>query len=257
MRIGELAALAGVTTRTVRHYHHIGLLPESARQPNGYRVYGLRDAVRLARIRRLTELGLGLDEIRDVLADDAGGELDDVLADLDAALARQEEAIRARRARLAELRERGLPPEGPVSAELAELFQEMARMPGPEPAMAAKERELLVLLDGAERPEVRAWLAGLTRSLRGDALARAYDVYARLDQLAGAPVDDPRVGETARAIVAAVPPDVTWGEGVGEEEGTAGASGGSGLAEAFFADLAPAQAEAVRQAMRLLRKDGR
>ncbi|WP_260615593.1 MerR family DNA-binding transcriptional regulator [Microbispora sp. KK1-11] len=28
MRIGELAALAGVSTRTVRHYHHLGVLPE-------------------------------------------------------------------------------------------------------------------------------------------------------------------------------------------------------------------------------------
>ena len=31
MRIGELAAAVGVTTRTVRHYHHLGLLPEPER----------------------------------------------------------------------------------------------------------------------------------------------------------------------------------------------------------------------------------
>ena len=60
MRIGELAAAVGVTTRTVRHYHHQGLLPEPERRPNGYREYTLRHAVVLARIRRLTELGLGL-----------------------------------------------------------------------------------------------------------------------------------------------------------------------------------------------------
>ncbi|GAT66905.1 merR family transcriptional regulator [Planomonospora sphaerica] len=41
MRIGELAALAGVSTRTVRHYHRLGLLPEPERRANGYRVYGL------------------------------------------------------------------------------------------------------------------------------------------------------------------------------------------------------------------------
>lgn len=28
MRIGEIAALVGVTTRAIRHYHHVGLLPE-------------------------------------------------------------------------------------------------------------------------------------------------------------------------------------------------------------------------------------
>ncbi len=37
MRIGEIAALVGLTTRAIRHYHHVGLLPEPARRPNGYR----------------------------------------------------------------------------------------------------------------------------------------------------------------------------------------------------------------------------
>ncbi|GAA4240098.1 hypothetical protein GCM10022254_63580 [Actinomadura meridiana] len=31
MRIGELAALVRVSTRAVRHYHHVGLLPEPER----------------------------------------------------------------------------------------------------------------------------------------------------------------------------------------------------------------------------------
>ncbi|CAL9422176.1 hypothetical protein SUDANB60_01854 [Streptomyces sp. enrichment culture] len=97
MRIGELAAAVGVTTRAVRHYHHLGLLPEPERLGNGYRDYTLRHAVVLARIRRLTELGLGLAEVRDVLADDAGKDLAEVLAELDEDLARQEEAIRERR----------------------------------------------------------------------------------------------------------------------------------------------------------------
>ena len=82
MRIGEIAELVGVTTRAIRHYHHVGLLPEPERRPNGYRAYGVRDAVLLARVRRLVELGLGLDEVRDVLADDAGRELAEVLAEL-------------------------------------------------------------------------------------------------------------------------------------------------------------------------------
>lgn len=103
MRIGEIAAVVGVTTRAIRHYHHVGLLPEPERRPNGYRAYSLRDAVLLARVRRLTELGLGLDEVRDVLADDAGRELAEVLTELDADLARQEAEIQERRRRLAVL----------------------------------------------------------------------------------------------------------------------------------------------------------
>ncbi len=64
MRTGEIAALVGVTTRAIRHYHHVGLLPEPERRSNGYRAYGVRDAVLPARVRRLTELGLSLDEGR-------------------------------------------------------------------------------------------------------------------------------------------------------------------------------------------------
>jgi DNA-binding transcriptional MerR regulator len=258
MRIGELAALAGVTTRTVRHYHHIGLLPQAARQANGYREYGLRDAMRLGRIRRLTELGLTLDEVRDVLADEAGTELHEVLIELDAELARQAEGIRRRRARLAELLAGGLPPEGPVSAELTALFEEMARTaargPGPEPRMAAKERELLALLDGSGSPGAREWLTLLVRTLGSDtaAMRRAYDIYARMDELAGAAVDDPRVAEVARAIAAALPADLMTDLVAEAGAGTADATAEDGFTAAFFADFAPAQAEAARQAIRLL-----
>jgi DNA-binding transcriptional MerR regulator len=74
MRIGELAGLVGISTRAIRHYHHVGLLAEPARKTNGYREYSLRDAVELARVRRLTELGLSLDEVGDALAGDASSD---------------------------------------------------------------------------------------------------------------------------------------------------------------------------------------
>jgi DNA-binding transcriptional MerR regulator len=56
MRIGELAGLVGVSTRAIRHYLHVGLLPEPARKANGYRQYSLRDAVGLARVQYLRRL---------------------------------------------------------------------------------------------------------------------------------------------------------------------------------------------------------
>lgn len=77
MRIGEV----GVSTRAVRHYHQRGLLPEPARLANGYREYALTDVVTLARIRRLTELGLTLDEVRDALGDIR--DLREILVELD------------------------------------------------------------------------------------------------------------------------------------------------------------------------------
>ena len=36
MRIGEIAGLVGISTRAIRHYHHVGLLAEPARKANGY-----------------------------------------------------------------------------------------------------------------------------------------------------------------------------------------------------------------------------
>src|ERR1700677_4532191 len=158
MRIGELAGLVGISTRAIRHYHHVGLLPEPARKANGYREYSLRDAVELARVRRLTERGLSLDEVGDALARDAGPDLAEILHELDADLGRQEAGLRERRGRLGPLlgqaQAGGQPSEqAPVSPGLTELYDRMARIaaeqPGPEPAMAAKDRDLMALLETA------------------------------------------------------------------------------------------------------------
>jgi DNA-binding transcriptional MerR regulator len=260
VRIGELAGLVGISTRAIRHYHRIGLLAEPARRANGYREYSLRDAVEMARIRRLTELGLSLDEAGDALADDAGRDLAEILCELDADLARQEEDIRQRRARLARLLRQAetggtLSGQAPVSPGLAALFDRMtgvaAAKPGPESAMAAKDREILALLE--TMPRGTGWLSELTRVLNSDpgAAEQAYAVYARLDELASLPVDDPRVEETARALVAAIPETarkaIPFPEG--ELEEVAG-----GFAAAFYADFAPAQAAAIRRAIGLMRK---
>ncbi|BDU00869.1 MULTISPECIES: MerR family transcriptional regulator [Nocardia] len=266
MRIRELADTVGITTRAVRHYHRIGLLPEPPRQPNGYRRYSLRDAVELARIRRLTELGLSLDEVRDVLAEDAGKDLVEVLVELDADLARQEASLRQRRARLAQLLRQaeeggGLSADAPVSPALAALFDDMARAcagrPGPEPAMAVKERELLALLE-TSAPIGDGWLDGMVRALRSDpaAMTRAYEIYAQLDELSGVPEDDPRVEEAARAVVGSMPDGMLEALRVpGDQQPET--TGGNGFAEAFFADFAPAQAAAMRRVIALLQERGR
>ena len=43
MRSNEVAKLAGVTVRTLRHYHQLGLLSEPPRRANGYRDYSPAD----------------------------------------------------------------------------------------------------------------------------------------------------------------------------------------------------------------------
>ena len=63
MRIRELAAQAGTTTRTLRYYEAQGLLP-AGRSANGYRVYD-EHHVRLVReIRSLQAIGFSLQDVR-------------------------------------------------------------------------------------------------------------------------------------------------------------------------------------------------
>lgn len=69
--IQEIAALSGTTSRTLRHYDTIGLLPPSRIAGNGYRHYDQASLVRLQRILLLRELGLGLPAIASVLAQES------------------------------------------------------------------------------------------------------------------------------------------------------------------------------------------
>ncbi|WP_404287038.1 MerR family transcriptional regulator [Glutamicibacter arilaitensis] len=65
--ISEVARAAGVSSRTLRHYDHIGLLQPSWTADNGYRFYEQQQLVRLQRILLLRQLGLKLETIGEVL----------------------------------------------------------------------------------------------------------------------------------------------------------------------------------------------
>ncbi|MFI6041565.1 MerR family transcriptional regulator [Nocardia sp. NPDC051321] len=67
----QVAELAGTSLRTVRHYHAVGLLDEPERKANGYKCYGVAHLVRLLRIKRLSDLGFSLAQIREMGTADA------------------------------------------------------------------------------------------------------------------------------------------------------------------------------------------
>ncbi len=69
LQIGEVAKLIGVSPKTIRYYHQIGLLAEPKRTEGGYRLYAAHDLLRLQRIRRLRSLGLPLDRIKEILGE--------------------------------------------------------------------------------------------------------------------------------------------------------------------------------------------
>ncbi|MFH9419173.1 MerR family transcriptional regulator [Streptomyces sp. NPDC017529] len=67
LTIGQAAAYVGITIKTVRHYHRLGLVAEPERDGSGYRRYGSTDLLRLIQVRTLAGAGVPLAEIGDLL----------------------------------------------------------------------------------------------------------------------------------------------------------------------------------------------
>lgn len=68
LRIGEVAKLTGLTTRTLRYWEELGLISPSGYRGRGERLYSSTDMARVTRIKDLQELlGFSLAEVRVVL----------------------------------------------------------------------------------------------------------------------------------------------------------------------------------------------
>ena len=103
MRAGELAAAAGVSTDTLRHYERKGVLQRPRRSPNGYREYAPEALARVRLVRRALAFGFTLDELARVLrARDCGAA---PCKEVRALAAEKLSGVEARLAELAELRD--------------------------------------------------------------------------------------------------------------------------------------------------------
>lgn len=67
MNIGEAAKAAEVSTKMIRNYEQIGLLPQAERSEAGYRLYGLRDVSVLRFIRQSRRLGFSMEQIAELI----------------------------------------------------------------------------------------------------------------------------------------------------------------------------------------------
>ena len=65
--VNRLAQISGVSKRTLRYYDEIGLLRPERVNPNGYRIYGQMQVDLLQQILFYRELGLPLEEIREII----------------------------------------------------------------------------------------------------------------------------------------------------------------------------------------------
>lgn len=245
MRIGQVAALAGVSTRTVRHYHHMGVLPEPERDSNGYRRYSIQDAMLLARVRRLTAIGMSLDEVADALAGDRSTDLEEILGELDRDLARQEQDIRDARERLAQLRRRVGTTDDPLATPVLARFVEQSAAAGIDGPSAQLDAQLMSLIPEEEASHL---LAGLLPDPQDREAAEALrELYEQMDDIAHAHPDDPRIRDLAARVVAMVPAQMR------AQIAQALACDDCGpVANAMSSQLAPGQAAVFEDVMRRL-----
>ncbi|NJP65911.1 MerR family transcriptional regulator [Streptomyces spiramenti] len=216
MRSGELARLAGVTVRTLRHYHQVGVVAEPDRDSNGYRAYDVHDLVRVLRVRRLAALGVPLERMPGVL-DDADGDgrgTVDLLDDLDRELADRMDRIARQREVIARLRDHRAAPD--VPPELAPFLAVFAAAGLPADVVRL-DRDQSVLLAHFAGEEGMARLARFYERLSGPALfpvvAAVSDAFSRL----GPQTTDEEISTFAETFAAALGPEI-GGLGLGSEE---------------------------------------
>lgn len=65
--VQKLSLLAGISSRTLRYYDEIDLLKPARINSSGYRIYGTKEVDRLQQILFYKELGVGLEQIKDIL----------------------------------------------------------------------------------------------------------------------------------------------------------------------------------------------
>jgi len=163
--IQEIARLTGTTSRTLRHYDAEGLLPPARIAHNGYRHYDEASLVRLQRILLLRELGLGLRQIRSVLAAslDEASALETLLAQM-----REERDRLARRIAAVESTIHALNEGEPIMAEKMfdgfdhTQYKEEVEERWGETAYDAGDRWWRAMSEG-ERGDWKQRLASLTR----------------------------------------------------------------------------------------------
>lgn len=185
LTIGQLADYAGVTTKTVRHYHERGLLAEPDRDASGYRRYDAQHALTLVKIRTLANAGVPLARVRDLLDADPDA-LAAAITEIDRDLRDRIAQLRRARTQLAELRGGDrlfVPPD--VANYLDEL-----RALGISERQVGLERDGWILLHTASPDDVARWIAE-KRELLADPEFRA--LYQEHDAAYDWSADDPRL----------------------------------------------------------------
>jgi DNA-binding transcriptional MerR regulator len=193
LSIGELARRSGLPVRTIRFWSDTGVLPPAERTEGGRRLYDAACVARLELIVTLRELGLGLPEVRRVLAGQAT--VAEVAAVHLEALDAQIRTLRLRRGVLAAVIKR------------AADGKEMAMMNALARLSAAERRQIIddftdEVFAGLDPSPARfaRWAAG--PDLPGDPSPEQVEAWIELAGLAGDPDFRQRVRQAAEIGIA-------------------------------------------------------
>ncbi|MGB3635084.1 MAG: MerR family transcriptional regulator [Rubrobacteraceae bacterium] len=210
LTIGEVAKLTGVTTKTVRHYHKIGLLAEPERSEAGYRLYDAGDLLRLQRIRQLRSFGLSLQQIKTVLGETSNEHsLREALAALLEEVSLEIEKLEDRRRRLESLlsqedQEISIEPsDKPYAIKLAEehLGEHLSEISAD---LWEQEKNMWATLDAFEWPdgyrEMQEFITFYYAD-HPDEYRKMLDISERLAAFAKLPEDSPEVERLAEDLI--------------------------------------------------------
>ncbi|MER5547524.1 MerR family transcriptional regulator [Streptomyces sp. NPDC002589] len=176
LTIGALARATGLTVRTIRYWSDEGVLTPVTRSSGGYRLYDSASVARLELIRTLRELGLGLDDVRQVLAGERT--VAEVAATHVAALDAQIRALKVTRAVLSTVARRG------SDAEETALMNKLARLSAAERQRIVDDfvAEIFHGLDTAD-PWIRERTRSIGVQLPDDPTPEQVDAWVELAEL--------------------------------------------------------------------------
>ncbi|NGO07652.1 MerR family transcriptional regulator [Streptomyces sp. HC44] len=176
LTIGQLSRNTGLSVRTIRYWSDAGVLPPATRSSGGYRLYDAAAVARLELVRTLRELGLGLDDVRRVMAGETT--VAEVAATHVAALDAQIRALKVTRAVLSTVARRG------STAEEMTLMNKLARLSAAERRRIIEEfvDEVFSGLDAAD-PAIRKRMWHTFVDLPDDPTSEQVDAWVELAEL--------------------------------------------------------------------------
>ncbi|MER6090350.1 MerR family transcriptional regulator [Streptomyces bluensis] len=174
--IGRLARATGLSVRTIRYWSDEGVLHPVTRSEGGYRLYDADAVARLELIRTLRELGLGLDDVRRVVAGETT--VAEVAVTHVAALDAQIRALKLTRAVLSTVARRG------STAEEMTLMNKLARLSTAERTRIIDDfmEETFGGLDTAD-PDIRTRMRFTVADLPDDPTPEQVDAWVELAEL--------------------------------------------------------------------------